>query len=72
MSSVVVVDDISPMVGTVYVDRIWYCGSGVVGVSKTHYSVLPPCCVGYIDRESQGIRSIIIVFPYEDDRCRRF
>ena len=32
MSSVVVVDDVSPVVRTGYVDRIRYRGSGVVGV----------------------------------------
>ena len=35
MSPVVVVDDVSSMVGTLYGDRIRYCGSGVLGVPKT-------------------------------------
>ena len=52
MSSVVVVDDVSPVVRTADVDRIWYRGSVVVGVSKTQHSVLFVCCVGDVDRES--------------------
>ena len=39
MSSVVVVDDVSPMVRTGDVDRIMYRGSGVPGVPKTQHSV---------------------------------
>ena len=62
MSSVVVVDDVSPMVRTGDVDRIRYRGSGVVGVPKTQHSVLFVCCVGYVDRESQEVLSVIIVF----------
>ena len=46
MSSVVVVDDVSPVVRTGDVDRIRYRGSGLVGVPKTQNSVLFVCCVG--------------------------
>ena len=53
MSPVVVVDDVSPVVKTCDVDRIRYRGSGVVGVPKTHHSVLFVCCVGDVHRESQ-------------------
>ena len=35
MSSVVVVDDVSPMIRTGDVNRVRYRGSGVVGVPKT-------------------------------------
>ena len=35
MSPVVVVDDVSSMEGTLYGDRIRYCGSGELGVPKT-------------------------------------
>ena len=52
MSSVVVVDDVSPVVRTGDVDRVRYRGSGVVGVPKTQHSVLFVCCVGDVDRES--------------------
>ena len=62
MSPVVVVDDVSPVVRTGDVDRIRYCGCGVVGVPKTHHSVLFVCCVGDVDRESQELPSVIIVF----------
>ena len=43
MSSVVVVDNVSPLVRTGDVDRIWYRGFGVVGVPKTQHSVLFVC-----------------------------
>ena len=62
MSPVVVVDDVSPAVRTADVDRIRYRGSGVVGVPKTQHSVLFVCCVGNVDRESQKVRSVTIVF----------
>ena len=62
MSPVVVVDDVSPMVKTGDVDRIRYRGSGVVCVPKTQHSVLFVCCVGDVDRESQEIISVLIVF----------
>ena len=50
MSSVVVVDDVSPLVKTGDVDRVRYRGSGVVGVPKTQNSVLFVSCVGDVDR----------------------
>ena len=53
MSSVVVIDDVSPVVRTCDVDRIRERGGGVVGVFKTQQSVLFVCCVGDVDRESQ-------------------
>ena len=62
MSSVVVVDDVSPVVRRDDVDRIRYCGSGVVVVSKTQHSVPSVCCVGDVDRESQEHSSVIMVF----------
>ena len=40
MSSIVVVNNVSPVVWTGYVDRIRYCGSGVIGVPETQHSVL--------------------------------
>ena len=45
MSSVIVVDDVSPIIRTGDVDRIRYRGSGVVGVPKTQHSVLFVCGV---------------------------
>ena len=53
MSSVVVVDDVSPIIRRGDVDRIKYRGSGVVGVPKTQHSVLFVCGVGDVDREPQ-------------------
>ena len=49
MSSVVVVDGISPVVRTGDVDRIRYRGSGVVCVPKTQHSVLFVCLVRNVD-----------------------
>ena len=61
MGSVVVVDDVSPVVRTGDVDRIRYRGSCVVNVPKTQHSVLFVCCVGDVERESQEVPSEIIV-----------
>ena len=49
MGSVVVVDDVSPVVKTCDVDRVRYCGSGVVGVPKTQHSVLFVCRARNVD-----------------------
>ena len=49
MSSIVVIDDVSPMVRTGDVDRIRYCSVGVIGVPKTQHSVFFVCCVGDVD-----------------------
>ena len=62
MGSVVVVDDVSPVVRTGDVDRIRYRSSGVAGVPKTQHSVLFVCCVGDVHRESQEKRRERIVF----------
>ena len=62
MSSVVVVDDVYPVVRTGDVDRIRYPVFGVVGVPKTQHSVLFDCCVGDVDRESQEELNVRIVF----------
>ena len=62
MSPVVVVDDVFPVARTGDVDRIRYRGSGIVGVPKTQHSVLFDYCVGDVDRESQEVPSVIIVF----------
>ena len=61
MSPVVVVDDVSPVVRTGDVDRISYCGFGVVGVPGTQNTVLFVCCVGDVDgvaEESTGVRIV--------------
>ena len=64
MSSVVVVDDVSPVVRTGDVDRIGYCGSGVVCVIKTQHSVLLLCCVGDEDGETKEVLGVRIVYTY--------
>ena len=55
MSSVVVVDDISPVVRTGDVDRIWYREFSVVGVPETKHSVLFVCRVCDVDGKSKKI-----------------
>ena len=62
MSSVVVVDDVSPVVRTGDVDRIRYRGSGVPGVPKTQHSVLFVYSVGEVHRESQENPRVRVVF----------
>ena len=58
ISSVVVVNDVSPMVRTGDVDRIRYGGFGVVGVPKTQHPIIFVFCIGGIDgvaEESAGV-----------------
>ena len=62
MSPVVVVDNVSTVVRTGDVDSISNCDTGVDGVPKTQHSVLCVCRVGDVDRESQEIRSVTIVY----------
>ena len=52
MSSVVVIDDVSPVILTADVDRIRYRDSGVGSVPKTQHSVFLVCRIGDIDRKS--------------------
>ena len=61
MSSVVVVDDVSPVVRTGDVDMVRYCGSSVIGVPKTQHSVFFVWYVRYVDRESQEPVGIAVV-----------
>ena len=62
MGSVVVVDDVSPMVGTGNVNRVRYRGAGVASVPITQHSVLFVCCVRDVDGKSQEGTSVPIVF----------
>ena len=57
MSSIIVVDDVSPVVRTGDVDRIRYRGSGVPGVPKTQRPAIFVCCVGDLDGEPQKVSS---------------
>ena len=66
MGSVVVVNDVSPVVRACYVDRIWYCGFGVVGIFKTQHPFVFVCCIRYIDREPQEVYSEIVVFACQN------
>ena len=60
MSSVVVVDYISPVVRTGDVDRVRYRGSGVDGVPKAQHSVLFVCCVGEVNGIAEKSAGIVI------------
>ena len=53
VSSIIVVNNVSPVVRTGDVDRIGYCGSCVVGVPKTQYSVLFDFSRRNVDVESK-------------------
>ena len=66
MSSVVVVDDVSPVVRTYDVDGIRYSGSGVICVMKTQHSVLFVWCIWYVHRKSKEILHIQIACIYEN------
>ena len=65
MSPVVVVDDISPVVRTFYVDRIRYGGPSVVRIPKTQHSVLFVSCIGQVNRESQKSLGVYVIDIYE-------
>ena len=62
MSSVVVVDDVSPVVRTRDVDRIRYCSFGIVGVPKAKYTVFSVGCIRYVNRKSQKSRGVTVTF----------
>ena len=73
MSSIVVVNNVSPVVWTGYVDRIRYGGSGVVGVPETQYSVLFAWSGRNVDGESKKIFTLIILFTWleQNDKSQR-
>lgn len=62
MSSVVVVDDVSPMCGTCDVQLIRNCGSIKLGIRKTQYSIIFVGRVRYVNRESQKSSGVTVVF----------
>ena len=64
MSPVVVVDNISPVVRTFYVDRIRYGGPGVVRIPKTQHSVLFVSCIGQVNRKSQKCLGVNVINIY--------
>ena len=72
MSPVVVIDDISPVVKTLYVDRIRYRGSGVDGVLKTQHSVLFVGCVRYVDGKSKKMTGVNVEFIWNDSYVTNF
>ena len=61
MSSVVVVNDVSPVLRTGDVDRIRYRGWCVNGVPETQHSVLFVCCVRDVDGKAEESNGVIIV-----------
>lgn len=62
MSSVVVVDDVSPMRGTCDVQSIRNCGSVKLSIRKTQYSIIFVGRVRYVNRESQKSSGVTVVF----------
>ena len=55
MSSVVVVNDVSPVIRTGDYDRIRYSGSSVMGIHNTQHSVLFIGYVRYVDGKPKKI-----------------
>ena len=62
MSSVVVVNDISPVHNARYTDRVGYCGSGIFVVLETQSPVISVGGVRYIDWKSQESTFKVVVF----------
>ena len=62
IGSVVVIDDVSTMLNTCNVERIWYRGSGVVRFLKAQYTILFAGCVGNVNGESKQSGGVFIVF----------
>ena len=65
VSSIVVVNNVSPVVWTGYVDRIRYCGSGVIGVPETQHSVLFVFSRRNVDVEAKERWAMVIIFICE-------
>ena len=53
IGSVVVVDDVSTMLNTCNVDRIWYRGSGVVRFLKAQYTIRSAGRIENVNGESK-------------------
>ena len=68
MSSVVVVKDESTVVKTCDVDRIRYCGSGVIGVFKTQHAVIFIGCVRNVDGKPKKEWTIDVISIW-NDKC---
>ena len=66
MCPVVVVDDVSPVVRTGYVDRIRNRSSGVVGVPKAQNSVFFVGCVRDVDRKPKKVWVVSVEFVWNE------
>lgn len=55
VSSVVVVNEVYPVIRAGDYDRIRYCGSTVMGIHNTQHSVLFIGCVRYLDGKPKKI-----------------
>ena len=67
-TSVVVVDDVSPLVRTGDVDRIRYRGWGVVISPKTQHSIFFVCCVGDVHGKSQEVPRVSNLYLKNNDQ----
>ena len=66
MCPVVVVDDVSPMVRTGYVDRIRNRSSGVDGVPKAQNPIFFVGCVRDVDRKPKKIWVVSVEFVWNE------
>lgn len=70
--SVVVIDDVSAVRYTGYIDMIWYRVSCVAGVFETEKTVFLDRCIRYVHRESKESTSEVVHFVYKCIRCYTF
>ena len=66
MSSIVVVDDVSPIVTACNGQVVRYWGSGIVCVLETRYTILFIGCIRNENRESKKSAGVIVSFIYQN------
>ena len=62
ISSGVVVDDVSPLILTIYVHGVWYCRFSVDSIFKTSHAVFFVSCIWYVDWISKKSVSVRVIF----------
>ena len=67
VSSIVVVDDVSPIVTACYGQVVRYCRSGIACVLETRYTILFIGCIRNINGESKKSTSVLEAFTYQNE-----
>ena len=67
VSSIVVVDDVSPIVTACYGQVVRYWASGIVCVLETRYTIIFIGCIRYIYGESKKSTSVLEAFNYQNE-----